>query len=160
MSNLGYAAPYAEGPRDVAAFPGRLIPSPQGLLIPAPPAFGTAHRVVTVILAACNTQPQLRSAMNIKYVAGLAELAPLLSLKVATLPQSPETAATTAGPEGSLALGVAAVLQPGEPRPDVIQDPGDWGREPLSYILGPNPQVVAEKVLALKHALAAAGKLG
>ena len=135
MSNLGYAAPYAEGPQDVAAFPGRLVPSPQGLLIPAPPAFGASGRVYAVILAALNIHPHLRSAMNIKYFAGLEELAPLLSLKV------------------------AASLQPGEPPPDLIPEPGDGGREPLIYILGPDPQVVVEKVLALKNALSAAGKL-
>ena len=30
MSNLGYASPYAEGPEDVAAFPGRILKVPQG----------------------------------------------------------------------------------------------------------------------------------
>jgi len=55
---------------------------------------------------------------------------------------------------------VAAVLKPGEPPPDLIYDQGDWGREPLSYILGSDPQVVVEKAMALKNALSAAGKLG
>jgi len=136
MSNLGYAAPYADGPQDVAAFPGRLVRSPQGLLIPAPPAFGASGQLSAVILAALNTHPHLRSAMNIKDFAGLEEMAPLLSLKV------------------------AAALQPGEPPPDLIPDPGDGGKEPMIYLLGPDPQVVVEKVLALKNALAAAGKLG
>jgi len=136
MSNLGYAAPYAEGPQDVAAFPGRLVRSPQGLLIPAPPAFGAADQVAAVILAALNNHPHLRSAMNIKYFAGLEELAPLLSLKV------------------------AEALKQGEPPPDLIYERGDGGKEPVIYILGPDPQVVVEKVLALKNALSAAGRLG
>ncbi|MEW6660383.1 MAG: bifunctional hydroxymethylpyrimidine kinase/phosphomethylpyrimidine kinase [Thermodesulfobacteriota bacterium] len=160
MSNLGYAAPYAEGPQDVAAFPGRLVGSPQGLLIPAPPAFGVSGPLAAVILAALNTHPQLRSAMNIKYFAGLEEIAPLLSLKVATLPGSPEAMETAGRAEGSLALRVAAVLRPGEPPADVLHDPGAGGREPLSYILGSDPQAVAAKVLALKNAGAAAGKWG
>ncbi len=135
MSNLGYAAPYAEGPQDVAAFPGRLVPTPEGLLIPAAPAFGASGQVAAVILAALNTQPHLRSAMNIKDIAGLAELAPLLSFRV------------------------AAALKQGEPPPDLIHDPGDGGKEPVLYILGPDPQVVVEKVLALKNALCVAGRL-
>ena len=45
MSNLGYATPYPEGPQDVAAFPGRILRSPQGLLIPAPPAFGASRHI-------------------------------------------------------------------------------------------------------------------
>ena len=136
MSNLGYAAPYADGPQDVAAFPGRLVRSPQGLLIPAPPAFGASDQVAAVILAALNNHPHLRSAMNIKYFAGLEELAPLLSLKV------------------------AEALKQGEPPPDLIYERGDGGKEPVIYILGPDPQVVVEKVLALKNALSAAGRLG
>jgi predicted fused transcriptional regulator/phosphomethylpyrimidine kinase len=98
--------------------------------------------------------------MNIKYLADLEKIATLLSLKVATLPESSEYATTTGGSEGSLGQRVAAVFQAGEPPADVLQDPGGGGREPLSYILGSDPQAVAEKVLALKNALAAAGKWG
>jgi hydroxymethylpyrimidine/phosphomethylpyrimidine kinase len=158
MSDLGYAAPYADGPQDVAAFPGKLVGSPQGLLIPAPPAFGVGGALATLILAARHTHPQLRSAMKIRCFAGLEEIAPLLSLKVAALPGAPEAGEPPTGPEESLALRIAAVLQPGEPPPDVLHDPGGGVREPLSYILGPDPQAVAEKVLALKNAGAAAGK--
>lgn len=156
MSNLGYAAPYAEGPQDVAAFPGRLVPSPQGLLIPAAPAFGASERMAAVILAALATHPHLRSAMNIKDCPGLEELAPLLSLKMAKLAISQEAT----GPGESLALRLAGVFQPGVPPPDLIHDPEDGCRAPMIYVLGPDPQVVVEKVLALKNALSAAGKLG
>jgi hydroxymethylpyrimidine kinase/phosphomethylpyrimidine kinase len=159
MSNLGYAAPYAEGPQDVAAFPGRLVGSPQGLLIPAPPAFGAADQVATVILAALNTHPHLRAAMNIKYFAGLEELAPWFSFRLATLPKSQEPGAAGAEDQASLAPKVKAVFQPGEQPPDLIYVPGSWGQEPLVYILGPDPQVVAAKVLALQNAWSAAGKV-
>jgi hydroxymethylpyrimidine kinase/phosphomethylpyrimidine kinase len=158
MSNLGYATPYADGPQDVAAFPGRLVGSPQGLLIPAPPAFGTADQVATVILAARNTHPHLRAAMNIKYFTGLEELAPLLSLRLTTLPKTQEPGEAGAGDQASLAQKVSAVFQPGEQPPDLICVPGSWPQEPMVYILGPDPQAVAEKVLALKNAWSAAGK--
>lgn len=156
LSNLGYAAPYAEGPQDVAAFPGRLVPSPQGLLIPAPPAFGASPQMTALLLAVIGTYPHLRSAMNIKHFTGLEEMAPLLALKVAPLPGPQEAA----GPGESLALRLAAVFRPGAPPPDLIHDPEDGCREPMIYVLGPDPQVVVEKVLALKNAGCAAGKLG
>ncbi|MHB8069217.1 MAG: bifunctional hydroxymethylpyrimidine kinase/phosphomethylpyrimidine kinase [Desulfobaccales bacterium] len=159
MSNLGYATPYAEGPRDVAAFPGRLVPSQEGLLIPAAPAFGASSQMAAVILAVAGAHPLLRSAMNIKYFPGLEEMAPLLSLKVAILPGPQEAAAAAAGLEESLSRKVAATLQPGEPPPDLLHDPGDGSREPMIYILGPDPRVVVEKALALKNAGVAAGKI-
>ena len=135
MSNLGYAAPYAETPQDVAAFPGRLIKSPQGLIIPAPPAFGASRHLAAFIVTALNTHPHLRAAMNLKLVEGLEEMAALLALRV------------------------APALKTGEPPPDLIYAQEDGGQEPMVYILGPDPQAVVEKALALKNALSAAGKL-
>ncbi|MDD2904267.1 MAG: thiamine-phosphate synthase family protein, partial [Syntrophales bacterium] len=120
---------------DVAAFPGRLVKSPQGLLIPAAPAFGASRRLAGVILKVLDAHPHLRAAMNIREVEGLEGIAALLSFKVAT------------------------TLEPGEPPSDLIYDRGDGNREPLLLVLGPDPETVAEKVLALKNALSAAGKL-
>ena len=135
MSNLGYAAPYAGDAGDVAAFPGRLLASPQGLLIPLPPAFGASRELAAVILAVTGVHPHLGAAMNIKEVPGLAETAALLSLRA------------------------AGDLKAGEPPPDLLRHQAGEGREPRSYVLGPDPQTVVEKVLALKNALSAAGKL-
>ena len=159
MSNLAYAAPYAEGPQDVAAFPARFVKSPQGLLIPAPPVFGTSRRLAAVILAVLENNPRLRAAMNIKVVAGLEEIAPLLAFKMLALGGPGESLKGDSGEWEGLIANVAAALKPGEPPPDLLHDPGDWGREPRLYILGTDPQTVAEKVVALKNALSAAGKL-
>jgi hydroxymethylpyrimidine/phosphomethylpyrimidine kinase len=60
---------------------------------------------------------------------------------------------------GTLAWGVASVLKPGQPPPDLIVDQGGFGQEPMTLILGPTPMSVAEKALALKNALQAGGKL-
>lgn len=156
MSNLAFATPYAEGPQDVAAFPGRLIKTPQGLLIPAAPAFGACRRLAAIILTVLGTYPHLRAAMNLKDIAGLEEIAALLAFRVSAfdLPRLPARGAAE-----SLAAALAEVLKPGDPPPDVLQEQGAWGREPLLYFLGTDPQSVAEKVLAWKNALSAAGKL-
>jgi len=160
MTNLGYAAPYPEGFQDVAAFPGRILKSPQGLLIPAFPAFGASRHIAAVILTAMTTHPELRSAMNVKFFEGMEDLAPLLHLKVASFDHSAEPPEIKAREGSTLAWGVASVLKAGAPPPDLIFDKGDWGKEPMIRILGPTPMSVAEKALALKNALAAAGKLG
>jgi len=159
MTNLGYATPYPEGPQDVAAFPGRLRRGPQGLLIPAPPAFGASQHIAAVILTAMATHPELRSAMNIKFFQGLNDLAPLLHLRVASFDRGAEPPEIKAREGGTLAWGVASVLKPQEPPPDLIYDRGDWGKEPMIRILGPTPTSVAEKALALKNALQVAGRI-
>ncbi len=159
MTNLGYATPYPEGTRDVAAFPGRILRGPQGLLIPAPPAFGSSRHIAAIILTAMTTHPHLRSAMNVKFFEGLDELAPLLHLRVASFDRSAEPPEVKAREGSTLAWGVASVLKPGEPPPDLIYDRGEFGKEPMLRILGPTPMAVAEKALALKNALQAAGRL-
>jgi predicted fused transcriptional regulator/phosphomethylpyrimidine kinase len=157
MTNLAYATPYPEGPQDVAAFPGRLLKGPQGVLIPAPPAFGASRHIAALILTAMTTHPELRCAMNVKFFEGVEDLARLLHLKVASFERGAEPPEIKAKEGGTLAWGVASVLTPGAPPPDLIYDRGDWGKEPMIRILGPNPMSVAEKALALKNALHAGG---
>jgi hydroxymethylpyrimidine kinase/phosphomethylpyrimidine kinase len=159
MSNLGFAAPYPQGPQDVAAFPGRLLKSPQGLVIPASPEFGASRHIAAIILTAMQTHPELRSAMNVRLVEGVDGLAPLLHLRTASFDRSQEPLEVKAKEGSTLAWGVASVLQAGEPAPDLIYDRGDWGKEPMLRILGPTPMAVAEKTLALLNALQAAGRL-
>jgi len=159
MSNLGYATPYPEGPQDVAAFPGRIGRGPQGLLIPAPPTFGASRHLSAVILTAMATHPELRSAMNVKFFEGIDELALLLHLRVASFEPGAEPTEVKAQAGGNLAWGVASVLKPDEPPPDLIVDRGGFGQEPMIRILGPTPMAVAEKALALKNALQVAGRL-
>jgi predicted fused transcriptional regulator/phosphomethylpyrimidine kinase len=56
-------------------------------------------------------------------------------------------------------LADPAIFQTGQNLPDLIRYPGAGGREPMVFVLGLNPMAVAEKALALKNALQAAGKL-
>ena len=162
MSNLGCALPYAEGPEHVAAFPGRIIKTLQGTLVPAPPAFGASRHIAAVILAAAQFFPHLRAAMNIRYVEGIEDLAPLLHLRHARFDRSQEPPENKARGEGALAWGVASVMQklkPWEPPPDLISDGVEVGKERMLLVLGEDPMRVAEKALALKNALQAAGRL-
>jgi predicted fused transcriptional regulator/phosphomethylpyrimidine kinase len=160
MSNLGYAVPNPEGPQDVAAFPGRILKTPSGTLIPASPAFGASKHIASIILTAMRFFPHLRAAMNIKYVEGIEELAPKLHLRVASFDRSQEPPEGRAGEGGTLAWGVASVmeeLKSWQLPPDLIYDRGEVGKEPMIRILGENPMQVVEKALALKNALHAAG---
>jgi hydroxymethylpyrimidine/phosphomethylpyrimidine kinase len=162
MSNLGYALPYAEGPEHVAAFPGRILKTPQGALTPTPPAFGASRHIAGLILTVMARFPHLRAAMNIRYVEGIDKLAPLLHLRLKSFDRSQEPPEVKAKEGGTLAWGVASVLdnlQPWEQPPDLIADRGEVGKEAMLRILGEDPRRVAEKALALKNALQAGGKL-
>lgn len=159
QSNLGYAAVFPRGPQDVAAFPGRLLRSNQeGLIIPRPPAFGASQHIADIILTAAKIFPELRAAMNIRFFEEVERLGPLLHLKVAGFDRAQEPPEIKAREGGTLAWGVAAVLQVGEPPPDLIYDRGDWGKEAMIRVLGTDPMNVVEKVLAINQALGLADK--
>lgn len=162
MSNLAYAAPYARGPEDVAAFPGRILKTPAGTFIPLPPAFGASRHLARLALTVVKRHPHLRAAMNLRFMEGIEALAPLLHFRTAAFDRSQEPPEVKAREGGTLAWGVAAVLeglQPWEPPPDLIYDRGEVGKEPMLRILGETPMQVAEKALALKQALLAQGRL-
>jgi predicted fused transcriptional regulator/phosphomethylpyrimidine kinase len=100
--------------------------------------------------------------MNIKYVEGIEDMAPLLHLHYASFDRVGEPAEVKAREGGTLAWGVASVLdslQSWQQPPDLIGDKGEVGKEAMIRILGEDPMCVAEKALALKNALQAAGKL-
>ena len=97
--------------------------------------------------------------MNVKFFEGIDDLALLLHLRVASFERGAEPTEVKAQAGGSLAWGVASVLKPGQPPPDLIYDRGAVGKEPMIRILGPNPMSVVEKVLALKNALRVAGRI-
>jgi hydroxymethylpyrimidine/phosphomethylpyrimidine kinase len=100
--------------------------------------------------------------MNIRYVEGIDKLAPLLHLRLKSFDRSQEPPEVKAKEGGTLAWGVASVLdnlQPWEQPPDLIADRGEVGKEAMLRILGEDPRRVAEKALALKNALQAGGKL-
>jgi hydroxymethylpyrimidine/phosphomethylpyrimidine kinase/predicted fused transcriptional regulator/phosphomethylpyrimidine kinase len=162
MSDLGYAAPYPKGPEDVAAFPGRILKTPKGTLIPEPPAFGASRHMAAVILTVMKFFPHLRAAMTIKHVKGIEELAPKLHLRVGSFDPSqasPEIDTKERDPAWGV-LSVIKQLRSWEPPPDLIADKGGWGREPLIWILGENPTLVVEKALVIKNSLPKPGGRG
>jgi hydroxymethylpyrimidine/phosphomethylpyrimidine kinase len=162
MSNLAYATPYARGDADVAAFPGRILKTPAGTFIPLPPAFGASRHLARIVLTVLKRHPHLRAALNLRFVEGIEELAPLLHLRAAAFDRSQEPPEVKAREGGTLAWGVASVLdrlEPWEPPPDLIYDRGEVGKEAMLRVLGETPMQVAAKALALKQALSAQGRL-
>ncbi len=152
QSNLGYSTIFPRGPQDVAAFPGRILKTAKGVFIPLPSAFGASGHIAAVILTAQQVFPAVRAAMNIRFFEDVERLAPLLHLTVASFDRRQEPPEIKAREGGTLTWGVAQVLRPDEPPPDLIYDRGDWGKEPMIRVLGTDPLNVVEKVLAINQA--------
>ncbi len=143
----------------MAAFPGRILKTPHGLLIPQAPEFGASRHIASIILTVMQVQPEWRAALNLRFIPEISALGDLLHFRVASFDRRQEPAAIKEREGSTLAWGVASVLNPEEPPPDIIFDEGDWGKEPMLRILGREPLEVVGKVLALQQALRASGRL-
>jgi hydroxymethylpyrimidine/phosphomethylpyrimidine kinase len=146
-SNLGYALPGAEGPGDVAAFPGRIVRFKDSMATLGDPEFGVSQHIASIILTVMAFHPEYAAAMNIKYskenVARLKEK----RFVVAHFDRRKEPRQIKKREGSSLEWGVAEVLKKSKGVPDFIYDEGDVGKEPMIRVLGRNPLEVVKKIV-------------
>jgi hydroxymethylpyrimidine kinase/phosphomethylpyrimidine kinase len=151
-SNLGYALPYAESYKDVAAFPGRIMRVDNSITTISGPAFGASRHVASIILTSQKHDPDFRSVMNIRFSEDIIRSCERVGLKVRSFDRADEPAQIKEQEGSSLEWGTQEVLKAGEV-PDVIFDRGDVGKEPMIRVIGKNPAEVVRKVLKIKRKL-------
>ena len=150
QSNLGYALPWAQEFGDVAAFPGRFVRAAGELIKVADPEFGTSRHIAQIILTAMARDPEMRSAMNVKFDEDVLTRARKAGLSVKHFNRRDEPRSVKRKEGSSLSWGVQAVLKRAREIPDIIFDRGDVGKEPMIRVLGRTPEEVAKKVLRLR----------
>jgi len=149
QSNLGYALPCAQGPQEVAAFPGRIVRLPEGLEPARPAAFGASRHIAGIILAAMKTYPELRAAMNIAYSDRTLRTAAEKQLVSAGFDRAREPQDVKRREGATLEWGTLDAIRATTARPDLIFDLGESGKEPMIRILGTDPQEVIRKLVLL-----------
>jgi hydroxymethylpyrimidine/phosphomethylpyrimidine kinase len=149
QSNLGYALPGATNHEEVAAFPGRIVRLPEGLATLRPPAFGASRHIASVILAAVQCHPQLRSTMNIRFSEAVLKKAKEKGLASAGFDRRKEPKEVKKREGSSLEWGTGEAMRGTSEVPDLVYDRGDVGKEPMIRILGTDPQDVLRKLLLL-----------
>ncbi len=147
--NLGYALPYALTTEDVAAFPGRIVGLREGVARVGCPTFGASSHVARIILTAMESDPTIRSAMNIRYDESYLKRAKALGYGVAEFTRAEEPDHVKEKEGSSLVWGVTQAMRNHTGIPDVIFDTGDIGKEPIIRVLGCNPTEVVEKALRI-----------
>jgi hydroxymethylpyrimidine/phosphomethylpyrimidine kinase len=149
QSNLGYALPDARGVEDVAAFPGRFVRVGKEIFKVSDPEFGASHYIARIILTAMTHDPEMRSAMNLRFTEGILDRAKKAGFFMVHLSRREEPARMKHQEGDSLSWGVHRVLQKSKKIPDIIFDRGDVGKEPMVRVLGRDPKEVVRKVLDL-----------
>ena len=149
QSNLGYSLLDAQGPEDVAAFPGRLVRLGREVAAVSDPEFGVSQHIAKIILTAMHYHPGLRSAMNVRFSEEILARAKKAGLLLAHFSRQEEPNWVKRCEGSSLAWGVDRVLRKSKKVPDIIFDRGDVGKEPMVRVLGHDPEEVVTKVLRL-----------
>ena len=151
-SNLGYALPGAMTYEEIAAVPGRISQIGDKLIAYRCPSFGASRHIARVIMAAMAHDPEMRSAMNIKYSPEILDACRSTGLRVASFDRRDEPKEVKEREGSTLEWGAHNALQDAQEFPDLIYDEGDVGKEPMIRVLGRNPMEVVDKVIRIGKA--------
>ena len=149
QSNLGYGLSLAQGPEDVAAFPGRFVRLGKEVIRVSDPEFGASQHIAKIILTVMRYDPEMRSAMNVRFGEEILARARKAGLSLGHFSRGDEPAWVKRREGSSLSWGVDQVLRKTRRFPDIIFDRGDVGKEPMIRVLGHDPVEVVNKVLKL-----------
>lgn len=149
QSNLGYALLDAQGPEDVAAFPGRLVRLGRELIRVSDPEFGASQHIAQIILTTMRYDPEMRSAMNVRFSEEILALAKKMGLSLGHFSRQEEPVRVKRQEGPFFSWGVDQVLKKSPKVPDIIFDRGGVGKEPMVRVLGHDPEEVVNKVLAI-----------
>lgn len=145
-SNLGYGLPWAKSFEDVAGFPGRIVQYRNTIATLADPDFGASRHIARIILTVMRSDPEYRSAMNIRFSKDTVTLLKRRGYHVASFDRRLEPKAVKEKEGSSLEWGVGEVLKREKTVPDFIYDLGDVGKEPMIRVLGKTPLEVVRKI--------------
>ena len=139
--NFAYALPRARYYEDVCAMKGRIVGVGNSARHVGCLGFGTSRHVTRIVLAAMHYDPEMRSALNLKYSEENLSKLRAVGLEIASFEREQE-------PEGvrTMEWGTASVIKIAGKVPDVIFDRGGIGKEPMIRVLGRDPFDVLEKV--------------
>ena len=148
-SNLGYALPGAQDDLEVAAIPGRITQVGERIVAFKDPAFGASRHIARVILSAMRHDPEMRSAMNIRYSPEIIEACARAGLRLARFDRREEPKEIKDREGSTLEWGTDRAIAALGEMPDAVYDEGDVGKEPMVRVLGQGPVEVVKKVIAI-----------
>lgn len=169
--SVAMALPGARSVEEVAAIPGRIVrmgraPGEGGSVPPTTrmhpgvkasgwPEFGASHHVATAVLTAMKRDPRIRAGMNLRMGDDILRAARALGLSISAYDRRREPAGVKRVENRTIAWGTEeAIRNHGGRVPDLFYHHGDWGKEPMSILLGPTATKVAERAIQIARRIA------
>jgi len=143
--NFGYALPNAHDAIEICAIEGRITKTVSRPIRCGALRFGASKHISSIILTVMNSNPSIRSAVNIRYSKANIDKLKKSGLKIEYFDRKkePKNARST------MEWGTNHVIKKCGFVPDAIYDTGAVGKEPIIRILGENPEKVVKKVFLL-----------
>ncbi|WP_292487384.1 bifunctional hydroxymethylpyrimidine kinase/phosphomethylpyrimidine kinase [Methanohalobium sp.] len=143
-SNIAMAIPNASEISDVAAVEGRIVhlkkhPKSVGSI-----DFGASSHVARIVLAAMKFNPEIRSAINIKYTPRILDICNELGYYISSFNRADEPEETS-----TMDWGVTFAISSYGTVPDAIYDKGGIGKEPMIRLLGKSAVDVVNKTIKI-----------
>ena len=145
-SNIGYALRGARTGEDVAGVEGGIVKKGRTVHPSGGVAFGAGGGIARIVLTAMRTDPEIRSAAEIRFAPSILAVLEDLLLEICEFDRSREPPGVS-----TMDWGVASCCRDGVP--DAIFDRGAPGKEPLIRLLGEEPVTVAQTIVAASHRL-------
>lgn len=136
--NIAMAIPYAIDINDVAAIPGRIVKSINGVRIPECARFGASSHLARYILKIMEYNANLKSALNIRYDPEVLKVLRSLGLKVSSYDRRAEPEEVKKVEGATIPWGVEQAISKYGFIPDVIYHTGDLGKEPMIVVFAEN----------------------
>lgn len=147
--NVARATPYATGPEDVAAVPGRIVRVGGAVRRVASPALGASSHLARYILKAMERDPSKQAAVNVRYSERVIKEAQAMGLVVSYYDRREEPEEVKRVEGATIPWGVEKAIERVGRVPDVIYHTGDWGKEPMVVFLGRSARELAELVVEI-----------
>jgi len=149
QTNIGMSLREPESPMDIAAVPGRIVKIGNRAKASAAPQFGASKHVAAAILTAMKYDPANRAAINIRYDQRLLEICEKLNLISSPYDRSSEPEDVKNREGGTIPWGTEQAIKKARRVPDVIYHIGDFGKEPMTVVLGKSACQVVRTALKI-----------
>lgn len=145
--------PYARSIRDVAGIPGRIVRIGNRVKASSSPDFGASSHVARAVLKAMEYDTSIRAAADIRFSDKILEVAKRLGFTISFYDRKEEPPEIKTKEGGTIPWGVEQAIKRVGKVPDLIYDPGDWGKEPVIKVFGKDAIEVVNKIIAIAHSM-------
>ncbi len=145
--------PYAKDLNDVAGIKGRIVRYGNTIKAVGPPEFGVSRHLAKAVLTAMKYDPEVRAALNIKYLGKVIDQAKSLGMIISFYNRSKEPPEIKAKEGATIPWGTEEAIKKVGKVPDIIYHLGDVGKEPMIVILGRDALECVNKLLKIIRSL-------